>query len=304
MTEPAITSDVVVVGDALIDELHRDGRVDDFVGGAALNVAVGLARLGVSTTLVAMVGDDADGATIREFLSKHGVALVPTIGPNGSSRGVSDRIDGEPTYVFNAAAQARRIEFGPAEREALAAARLVVVSCFPFDDVEQSRQLLEAVPEPRERLVVDPNPRSSMMHDTARFRETFEQLVPQTLLLKVGDDDSELLYGTTVDVLSDRLLRDGAQAVIATAGSQGASVQTAAGVGASVPIATLPGPVVDTMGGGDATLASVIASILEHGVPADSAAWTRVLDRAMLIAAATCRSEGALLQLPDSAVAE
>jgi sugar/nucleoside kinase (ribokinase family) len=299
MAEATVKRDVVVVGDALIDELHRDGRVDEFVGGAALNVAVGLATLGVSTTLIAMVGDDADGATIRAFLDDHGVDLVPTIGPNGSSRGVSDRKDGEPTYVFNAAAQARRIEFGPAERAALADARLVVVSCFPFDDVEQSRELMDAVPEPRERLVVDPNPRSSMMHDTERFRETFERIAPRALLLKVGDDDSELLYGTGVDSLRDRLLRDGARAVIATAGSRGAGVSTADGVSASVPIATLPGTVIDTMGAGDATLASVIASILEHGVPADSADWTTVLDRAMLIAAATCRSEGALLRLPE-----
>ena len=34
---------VVVVGDALIDELRDDTGVREFVGGAALNVAVGLA---------------------------------------------------------------------------------------------------------------------------------------------------------------------------------------------------------------------------------------------------------------------
>jgi sugar/nucleoside kinase (ribokinase family) len=299
MADNSRSSDVVVVGDALIDELHRGGRIDEFVGGAALNVAVGLAALGVSTTLIAMIGDDADGATIRAFLAEHGVAVVPTIGPNGSSRGVSARKDGEPHYVFNAAAQARRIEFGPAERAAIAAARLVVVSCFPFDDLEQSRELVDAIAVPRERLVVDPNPRASMMHDAGRFRQTFEQLAPETLLLKVGDDDSELLYGITVDALSARLLEDGAQAVIATAGPRGATVSTASGIVASVPIATLRGPVIDTMGAGDATLASVIASILEHGVPTDSSAWTQVLGRAMLIAAATCRSEGALLRMPE-----
>ncbi len=299
MADATQRPDVVVVGDALIDELHRDGRVDAFVGGAALNVAVGLAELGVSTTLIAMIGDDPDGATIREFLDQHGVTLIPTIGPNGTSRGVSDRINGEPTYVFNAAAQARRIEFGPQEHAALANAPLVVVSCFPFDDVEQSRELLESIPDPRGVLVVDPNPRTSMMHSIERFRQTFDSIAPQTLLVKVGDDDSELLYGTTVDELSDKLLDDGAQVVIATAGARGAAVRTAGGVGASVPVATLPGPIVDTMGAGDATLASVIASLLDHGVPGDSAGWTEVLDRAMLIAAATCRSEGALLRIPE-----
>ena len=48
-------SSVVVIGDALIDELRDDAGVKEFVGGAALNVAVGLSRLGVPTTLIAMV---------------------------------------------------------------------------------------------------------------------------------------------------------------------------------------------------------------------------------------------------------
>ena len=43
---------VVVIGDALIDELRDDSGVREFVWGAALNVAVGLTRLGVA--------DDAD----------------------------------------------------------------------------------------------------------------------------------------------------------------------------------------------------------------------------------------------------
>jgi sugar/nucleoside kinase (ribokinase family) len=289
---------VVVVGDALIDEIHSDGEVREFVGGAALNVAVGLSILGVRTTLIAMVGDDKDGATIRSFLAEHGVELIPTIGPNGSSRGVSDRLDGEPFYVFNAAAQARRIQFGEAEKQALAEASLVVVSCFPFDDVAQSEELMAAVPDAASKLVVDPNPRSSMMHDTARFLETFERIAPKALLIKVGDDDAKLLGNRSIAEFAEHLRSIGATAVLATAGKDGASVETTSGEDASSPIQQLPGPIVDTMGAGDATLASVVTSILAHGFPASNADWSDVLEQAMLIAAATCRHEGALLRQP------
>lgn len=299
MTEtPARDQNVVVIGDALIDEIHLDGQVREYVGGAALNVAVGLASLGVRTSLIAMVGDDEDGATIRGFLDEHGVRLIPTHGPLGSSRGVSDRRDGEPFYVFNAAAQARRITFGAKEREALDAATLVVVSCFPFDDVAQSDELIAAISDSSARLVIDPNPRESMMHDAARFRETFDRLAPQSLLVKIGDDDAALLYGTGVGELSDRLLAERTPAVLSTAGARGASVETTGRVVATEPIADLPGPIVDTMGAGDATLASVIQSILVDGFPADADQWQRALRRAMLIAAATCRHEGALLRQP------
>ena len=69
---------VVVVGDALIDELRDDTGVREFVGGAALNVAVGLTRLGVPATLIAMVGDDEAGAHIRAYLADFGVELIAT----------------------------------------------------------------------------------------------------------------------------------------------------------------------------------------------------------------------------------
>jgi sugar/nucleoside kinase (ribokinase family) len=289
---------VVVIGDALIDEIRNGEATGEFVGGAALNVAVGVATLGVPTTLIAMVGKDADGATIRTFLAEHGVDLVETTGPLGSSRAISDRIDGEPFYEFNAAAQARRIQFGDAERVAIAGASLVVVSCFPFDDVAQSDELIAAIEDAQHRLVIDPNPREGMMHDLALFRQTFERLARQTLLVKIGDDDASLLYDTTVAELSAKLLAEGTNTVLSTAGRDGARVDASSGAEASSPIAQLPGAIVDTMGAGDATLASVIHSLVADGVPVDGAAWGRVLDRAMLIAAATCRHEGALLRLP------
>ena len=133
---------MVVIGDALIDELRDDRGVREFVGGAALNVAVGLARLGVPTSLIAMVGDDEDGAHIRAYLGDFGVELIATPSPHGSSRAVSVRSGaGEPEYEFNDAARARRIRFGDAERAAIREPSYVVVSCFPFDDVAQTLDL-------------------------------------------------------------------------------------------------------------------------------------------------------------------
>jgi sugar/nucleoside kinase (ribokinase family) len=298
VTERSDIGRVVIIGDALIDEIHGSGSVDTFVGGAALNVAVGLSVLGIPATLLAMVGEDVDGERIRAFLAEHGVTLIATVGQNGSSRAVSDRVNGEPVYVFNEAAKSRRILFGPAERAALDAALFVVVSSFPFDDPAQSAELVAAVRDPTARLVIDPNPRAGMLRDRDAFRASFDRIAPNTLLVKVGDEDSALLYGSRVEELAAHLLADGAPTVLATAGPQGATVQTNEGMVATEQIADLPGPILDSMGAGDATLASIIQSILIDGFPTDESDWSAVLKRAMQIAAATCRSEGALLRLP------
>jgi fructokinase len=295
VVEPA---SVVVIGDALIDELRNGGTSEDHVGGAALNVAVGLSILGVTTTLIAMVGRDSDGDAIRAMLETAGVTLIATDGPLGSSRAISDRADGEPRYSFNPAAQARSIDFDDTAREAIDAAGLVVVSCFPFDDQEQSDTLKAAIRTPRTRLLLDPNPRAGMLHDRELFVLNFERLAGASLLTKVGDEDAALLYDASLATLRDRILAAGATAVLATAGREGAEVSTASGLTVTVPIADLPGPIVDTMGAGDATLAAVTHSIAVDGLPEDAQSWRSLLEDAMAIAAATCRSEGALLRLP------
>ncbi|MCB1298439.1 MAG: hypothetical protein KDB08_05610 [Microthrixaceae bacterium] len=289
---------VVVVGDALIDELRDEQGIREIVGGAALNVAVGLRRLGVPATLIAMVGDDPAGARIRAHLRDHDVELVATISPLGTSRAVSTRdAGGEPVYVFNAAAQARRIHFADPARDAIADAAAVVISCFPFDDGPQTAELAEALAETAAIIAIDANPRAGMLHDRAGFVAGFEALAPDAALLKVGDDDAELLYGATIDQLRQRLIALGTPVVVATRGAGGATID-AEGITVSAPISQLPGPIIDTMGAGDATLSSLVAELVLHGAPSDHAGWRAALGRAMDIAAATCRAEGALLRQP------
>lgn len=291
----------VVIGDALIDEIHDAGGVRELVGGAALNVAVGLRRLGVRASLIAMVGDDEAGAHIREYLRDHGVPLIETPAPYGSSRAIVQRgADGEPQYVFNEAARARSIRYDDQATRAIAQADLVVISCFPFD-VPAEVEALRAASR-GSRLAIDPNPRAGMLQDPAEFVRGFEQLVPDAALIKVGADDAALLYDGDLDALRERLRARGAQAVLATAGAEGASLDSDAGV-QRAPIAQLPGRVVDTVGAGDATLAAVSAGLVD-AAPATPANWDDLLHRAMEIAAATCRAEGGLLRTPESLAGE
>lgn len=288
---------VVVVGDALIDELRDENGIREFVGGAALNVAVGLARLGEAATLIAMVGDDEDGDRIRSYLGDFGVELIATHAPHGSSRAVSIRSrSGEPQYEFNEAAKARRIRFGDAERAAIADAAVTAVSCFPFDDVAQTQEFAEA--SAGARLAIDPNPRLGMLHDRTEFVRGFENLVPRTALIKVGEDDATILYGEPLDSIRARMIDLGATAVLATQGAAGASIETGGDV-VTRPISVLPGRIIDTMGAGDAAFAATVAALVK-GVPEGEQQWAEVLKAGMDAAAATCRFEGALLRLPSA----
>jgi fructokinase len=290
---------VVVVGDALIDELRDDHGVREFVGGAALNVAVGLARLGVPATLVAMLGDDEPASRVRRYLADFGVDLLATPSLLGTARAVSTRSGaGEPVYEFNEASQRRRIRFGQAERQAFADADLVVVSCFAFDDAEQAAELAEAIAGAEASVAVDPNPRTGMMHDKDEFVRGFEALAAGAALVKVGEDDAALLYDQRLDALRARLIDLGARAVLATEGAAGATIEAGDTV-VTRPISNLPGRIVDTMGAGDAAFAATIAALVA-GRPDTAEDWDTVLVSAMDAAAATCRFEGALLRTPSA----
>lgn len=288
---------MVVIGDALIDEIRDDAGVRELVGGAALNVAVGLRRLGVPTTLIAMVGDDEAGGHIREYLSDHGVRLIASEAPLGSSRAIVQRAaNGEPQYVFNAAAQKRSVRYSDEARQAIADAGLVAISCFPFDVPTEVDALVDALGDAR--VAVDPNPRTGMLSDREEFVRGFERLAASAAIVKVGADDAAILYDGDLDALRARLRGLGAAAVLATAGADGATIDADAGI-VSAPIAQLPGAVIDTVGAGDATLAAVSEGLVAAS-PSDVGEWDALLGRAMDVAAATCRAEGGLLRTPES----
>ncbi|MET4051755.1 fructokinase [Frigoribacterium sp. PvP054] len=303
---------VAVLGDALIDEIRTDEGSTDHVGGAGLNVAVGLSRLGVPTTLLASIGDDADGGSIRAFLAEHDVELVATINPFGTGRAVSLRVAGEPSYVFTDAAVARGLDFSAEQLSVLEAAPLVAVSSYPFDDAALTDRLLRVVGTDPVRLVVDPNPRPGFLPggaaQIADFVAGFERVAASTLLVKVGDDDAELVAGRSLADWQETLLASGTGGVLATRGSAGASLvlagsadgatDTAAGTALTRGISSADGEVVDTMGAGDATFASIVASLLAERREPGSVEWSGALDRAMDVAAATVRAPGALLRLP------
>jgi len=286
-----VSDRVVVIGDALVDEV--DGA--SIVGGAALNVAVGLARLGVPARLIAMVGDDPPGAQVRAHCAAHGVELVATAAPRGTAVATAVRDGGTMRYDFNEAGTSRFVELDGHE-DALEAAPLVLVSCLALE-LEAQVAPLAALPRSRERLMLDPNARPAYLRApgaTRRFAAGLDLLASRALLVKLSDEDAELVYGAEADATAARLVAAGAGAVAVTRGAAGATVFTDGGrVDASVP--QLEAPIVDTIGAGDSVLASLAASVLEGD---RARGWAGPLERAMAVAAATTRSAGGLLQLP------
>ena len=98
------TGIVAVAGEALVDLVPApvQGYFEMAPGGSPANVAVGLARLGVPTRMLARLATDPLGLLLRAHLAGNGVQLdhAVTAGEQSSLAIVSVGADGGAAYDF------------------------------------------------------------------------------------------------------------------------------------------------------------------------------------------------------------
>jgi len=290
---------VVTIGDCIVDEIKSDGaETVRLAGGAGLNLAAGIARLGLPSTLITRVGQDRDGYYLLRYARERGIHIVntPTVDPTGVVS--STRFNGEPRYAFAPAMYRRRIAFGTKALEALSDAAAVAVNSYPLDNPAHTDALVQALSIAPGLRIVDPNPRPGLIASLSSYRKGFEKVLTVANLVKLSDEDVQLLYGTDWPLMVEHMFGMGVENVLFSHGANGATLVARSDIRIAVPIANRPGPIVDTMGAGDATLASLVVSLLRDGLPASTDIWQEYLEKAMEVAAATCGHVGAELVQP------
>lgn len=291
---------VLCIGDTLVDEVRTPTTTARFAGGTGLLLSTGLHLLNVPSALVTVLGTDGDGRWLREVLNSHDVRLYPGYPLPESGVAISERAaDGFPEYTFNEAMQHREYRFTPEVRSAIRDARIVVVNTFPLDDRVQSESLIEAVSHATGLRVIDPNPRPSLLKDILTFSANFERLAAEADLVALSRHDTDLLYGIEAATLAARLVDQGTKTVLITEGERGVTLMTRGGAVLHHPIVGLPGKIVDTMGASTAVLASIVETMYRDGIELSDDQWMQALAKSQLIAAATCRTIGGILEVPD-----
>ncbi|MDQ1287740.1 MAG: carbohydrate kinase [Actinomycetota bacterium] len=291
--------DVLVVGEALVDIVHRlDGTCSEHPGGSPANVALGLARLGRSARLLTRIGDDDRGLAVRRHLEGSGVRIDPGSTAPGPTSSATARIDasGAATYEF-------AIDWDlPATipLDAVTAVHTGSIAAFLPPGGNRVVELLERASGSL-TITYDPNVRPRLMGDPVTARARVEHLVGLADVVKVSDEDLTWLAGGTdpVDVARGWLAR-GPAIVVVTRGGEGCVGLTRAGC---VEVAAPVVDVVDTVGAGDSFMAGLIDYLAGEGLlspdrrEALRAASTRevraMAEHAARIAAITCSRAGA-----------
>ncbi|MDA3661054.1 carbohydrate kinase [Mycobacterium xenopi] len=295
----------LVIGEALIDVVERDGRITgEYVGGSPLNVAVGLARLGHAVDFLTHIADDPEGRRIADYVKSSGAQLLP--GSTAASRTSSARVrladGGLADYVFDLDWQLAGIP---------TAAPPVVVHTGSIAAVREPgcRAVAALVDTYRVSgtVTLDPNVRPALITDRDEARERLERLVERSDVVKASEEDLRWVDpGRTPEQIARTWLALGPSIVAVTTGARGAFAVCAAG---RAQAAARPVEVVDTVGAGDAFMVGLIDWLWRSGLlGADRRerlrrigvdALTAALQSAAVLAALTVARAGAYM--PDAA---
>ena len=263
---------MMVCGEALLDvfaagETRTGMTLDANVGGSPFNVAVGLARLGQPVGFFSAISTGFAGERLMRALVAEGVdtrAVARLAAPTTLSL-IGLDAQGVPSYAFYGEGCADRLL--QATEMTRVPQGLSVVNIGSYATVvEPTASALRALVE-RERgralIACDPNIRLNVEPDLQRWRDQLAWMLPRTDLLKVSEEDLELLQpGVALEAFAAHALAQGAKAVVITRGGLGAVGWTAQTHASTPPV---PVAVIDTVGAGDTFQAALLTWLAEHG---------------------------------------
>lgn len=264
---------ILCLGEALIDMIPTstmDGGMG-FVphsGGAILNTAIALGRLGVPAAMMTGLSTDMFGRQLAESLKSNNVDTSHIITSNRPTTLAFVTItDGDAAYSFfdeNSAGRMLSIKNMPPISDKVSALYFggISLACEPGADAYY--RLLER--ESTERVVMlDPNIRPNFIENEARYRVRLESMISLVDIIKVSVDDLNWIRpGPQSHTEKVRELMKKSQAiVILTAGRDGAIGFLPDGTRVSTGAENIE--VKDTVGAGDTFNAGILAKLHQLG---------------------------------------
>lgn len=300
-------------GDALYDVFPGDSAssgqitLDANVGGSPLNVAIGMARLGLKTAYLTANSKDALGQKLAKHLESNGVSteFLAESDLNTSLAMIALNDAGHPSYSFYLEGCA---DVSLTPEQCPDATQFAAISLGSYSTVVEpcASTLAWFADQAKATALIayDPNIRPSIQPDRAVWQRTVEKLGSIAHVMKLSDEDIGFLApNTSIEEYAQRCLALGPHWVFVTQGGEGSQVFGRNGQHYQVAAPQIS--VRDTVGAGDTFQAAMIFEIFEQGGPTKLADLDaeRVCRFASHAAALTCERVGA--DLPSrSAISE
>lgn len=311
----------VCMGELLVDMMAypRGVRLEEaehFVpkpGGAPANVAVGLRRLGVPSAFIGMVGDDAFGRLLAHTLEADDVdtrSLAISADQPTTLAFVAIDAQGVPDFSFyrhpGADLSLRESDVDQTVFDDARVFHCGSLSLTAPPAADTLTRLLEYAQERGSFITYDPNYRPALWSSRERAFEAMRLPLEFASLIKASEEELELLTGISGDIprACAALAARGPRCIVVTRGADGLLGWSG---GEVITVAGRKVDVVETTGCGDASMAGVIASLLEAYPDLDATTriapevFRRSLEFANAAAALAATKLGAIPSLPTRA---
>lgn len=268
--------DVVCLGELLIDFICTKSGVSledalGFVkaaGGAPANVAVGLARLGVSSAFIGKVGNDAFGRFLRCTLQENEVDTTNLFFDHDHKTKlafVSLTEDGERDFEFYGSQSANtQLTISDINQSVISGARIFHFGSISLISNPSREATLAAVKIARDNGVsvsFDPNLRLSLWKNTGEAKTRIIKGLTLADIVKLDAEELKFITDAAdIKAGAEILLRKGAKLISVSLGRNGCYFASNKATG------TVEGfdvEALDTTGAGDGFVAGMLAGILE-----------------------------------------
>lgn len=293
---------VWTLGDAVVDLLPLEGMTyEACVGGAPVNVAAGIARLGQRSGFIGRIGNDTFGQYLKTEIHRLGVNtdfIEVDSQRNTSTVLVSSDKNGDRSFDFLVKSSADQYLTEDAvpqfDNDILHLCSLSLVSEISRTTVKYA---IDRVKENNGLLSFDLNIREQMWSNKEDMFYIVNQVAEQADVLKLSEEELYFLTRTDDPVVSrERLSAYPAELKVVTYGELGSIIFWRSSVFC---FSGFDVQVIDTTGAGDAYIAGLLTNIAEYGMPSSSAQLMRYAKEASACGALATTQKGALAAMPD-----
>jgi fructokinase len=302
---------VLALGELLIDFVPEQRGVtlaeaSTFLkapGGAPANVAVGVARLGVSSGFIGKVGDDPFGRYLVDVLRVAGVDVSQVRFDDEARTAlafVSLTAEGERDFMFyrhpSADMRHRADEIDEAAIRTASILHVGSISLIGESSALATRHAVRVAREAGVTVSYDPNLRLPLWPSEEAAAGAIRSLLPHAHVVKVSDEEVRFLTGSDDLAAARSLWHEGWELLLVTRGEAGVDYLLPDGEGS---VSGFEVEIHDTTGAGDAFTAAVLAALAStKDLTRDRAALEGALRRANAFAALTTMRPGAIPAMP------
>lgn len=297
---------ILVYGDAFVDYIANDTTntsFTKFLGGATINVAAGISRIGAPSALVTITGDDETSAFVRKEIQNEGVNLDYAVFiPEKRVSGVYVHLTEQCERIFkDYMDETPDLQVTAQQLNEEAFKRASVFNCcsgtmFHPTALETTRTAVEMAKKNGAIIAIDANIRPLRWSSEKYCRETIASFFKDANLLKLTDEELFFLTETnSIEAGIEALKPLNIPIILITVGADGAYAVLNGDI-LHVPVEQVVP--VDTTGAGDAFMAGVLRYVHYHSLPTTKEALFDCVSFGNKLGAMAATKAGALTALP------